>query len=283
MLDFKSNEELATAVRDGNREALCVLCERLQPLIRKIARQHNATGNAEDQEDLEMAIYEQLVSIIPRFDVHRNVQLITFLMPWLRLAAQRCRQQLRPIRVPDDIMRRLYEYRSLRADGLSNKDILRATGWDPRVLDLLRHYDQVCSPPVSLSSVYTTEDGTELSLEDTIIDHEAERAFQNVVDILTDDEINLYILGLPEPVRTILIERYLNEQKTPLKDLGEKLHLSQTQIRRVQREGLRLIEKEFRKRGLIERLAYSSTGFGRMTRSFTSNVEEAALELLGET
>ena len=283
MPDTRTNEQLAIGAKAGNREDLHTLCERLQPLIRKVARQYNTGGSLEDQEDLQQALYEQLISVIPRYDPNRNAKVFTFVLPWLRLAAQRCRQQLRPIKVPDDVMRRLYEYRSLRADGLSNQQILQATGWDRRILDLLRYYDQVCSPPLSLSSTYTTEDGTELSLEDTLVDYESERAFQSIVDTLSDDEIMVYVLGLPEPIRTVLIERYLNDQKTPLRDLGEKLHLSQTQIRRVQRDGLRMVEREFRKRGLIERLAFSSTGFGRMTRSFTSNVEEAALELLGET
>lgn len=179
-------------------------------------------------------------------------------------------------------MRRLYQYRALRAEGLTRKQILLSTGWHPRVLDLLRQYDSICSPPLSLTSTYVADDGSEVSLEDSLIDADAEQAFKTVLDIMTDTEIELYVHSLPEPIRTVLIERCLNDQKTPLRDLAERLELSQTQIRKVQSKGLRMIEREFRKRGVIERLAYSSTGFGRMSRNFTSNTELAALENMGE-
>lgn len=277
-----TNEELAVLVKNGNREHLNTLCERLQPLVRKIAKQFNSTGLREDQEDIEQALFEQLCIIIPRFDPNRNAKVITFILPWLRQSAQRCRQQLHPLKIPGDVVRRLYLYRSLVDQGLSQKEISRITGIPPKLLADLKKYDLLLAPPLSMSSEYVTDDGTELTLEDTLVDAEAEKAFQNILDCMVDSEIECYILSLPEPFRTVLMERFMKDTKTPLNELAERLNISLSEVRKAQRKGLKLIEKEFRKRGIIERISYGSTGYGRMERSFTSNVEQAVLEILGE-
>lgn len=280
-----TNEELAAEIRKGNnrQEHLCVLCERFKPLVQRIARQYNAGGSAEDLEDLEQTLFMELCTIIPRYDPYRGAKLLTFIFPWLHNAARKARQQLFPVRVPPGMFKTISEFRALVDQGYSLHEIRKQTGWSrASIAEIDRLSKTTLAPMLSTAAEYTSEDGEPVTLEDLLTDPVAERAYQYLLNSLDDAEIMLYVSSLPEPYRTVIYKRFLSDQRATVKGLAEELQLSVNEIRAAQRRGLKMIKNEFRRRGIIEGIAYSSTGQTRMQRTYTSNTELAALQLMGE-
>lgn len=278
-----SNEEIAAEIRKGNnrQEHLCTLCERFKPIVQRIARQYNVGGSPEDLEDIQQALFAELCAIIPRYDPYRGAKLLTFVLPWLHNAARKARQQLSPVRVPLEMFKTISEFRALVDQGYSLQEIRKQTGWSrAAIAEMDRLSKTTLAPMLSTALEFSSADADPVTLEGLLIDPGAEKAYQDLLDLMDDNEILIYVSSLPEPSKTVIYKRFLSDRRTTIKGLAEELQLSVNEIRAAQRRGLKMIKDEFRRRGVIESIAYASTGLGRMQRTYTSNVEEAVMELL---
>lgn len=285
-----SNEEIVKLIKENNNAAdnLEYLYTKNLSLIKQIIKPYTAF---EEEEDLLQECFFALVNAVNNYECFENVKFMTYAKFWLKQACMRyienCGRSVRlPVSMHQDIIHYKKAIMELSHDlGRYPEDteLMKHLGISKDKLNDLKMYSQDVK---SLNTSYTTEDGQEYELLDTI---EADlRLEESVIDNLYNEHCKSELWGIiacytSERETDILRDRFKN--KKTIRAISEKQNISFHRVREIERNAIRKMRRPAVRRELEKKFdlamvgAYNSS-VNDFKTTWESSTERTALKLL---
>jgi RNA polymerase primary sigma factor len=229
--------DLVIATGSGDTEACRQLVEAFLPAIAHVARGFHAGPGVERQELLQEGI-AGLLFAAQRYDPRLRTPFWAYASFWVRKAMQELVAELtRPVSLSDRAVRELALIRTARTDHLrsqgtepTNEELMGATGLTRSQLDRLRAAELT---PRSIDEDLHPEERT--TVGDTIIDLDAEQAFDRVLDRIELREVDHLAGRLDDRERAVVRAHYgLGEPPRTLNEIGRRMGLTAERARQIE-------------------------------------------------
>lgn len=287
---FMSNEEIVKKIKNGNNLAdyLEYLYTKNLPLIKTIIKPYTAFEN---EEDLLQECYFGLVNAVKNYDCYENVKFMTYAKFWIKQACVRyienCGRSVRlPVSMHQDIIHYKKAIMELSHDlGRYPEDaeLMKYLGISKAKLNDLKMYSQDIK---SLNTSYTTEDGQEYELLDTIADDL--RIEESVVDDLYNEHCKSELWGIvacytSEREADVLRDRFKN--KKTIRAISEKQNISFQRVREIEQNAIRkmrrpAVRRELEKKFDLAMVGAYNSGVNNFKTTWESSTERTALKML---
>lgn len=277
-----TNEELVEKIQNGHAELINELLENNQGIINKVA--HEFSGHKPDYiDDFKQVASERLWECIYSFEFGYDCKFSTYAIRGMRAACDRYRKENTIIHIPDHMYPKIMQYRQLKEDGCTYREIKK---WmniynDEYMAEVIRAANVVYNMASLDAPVQSAEGSEDASLVDFIQDPSDK--ITDLVRELEDAEVDLFVHALPEPFKTVIYKRYIQDPRQTLDEIGEGLKITKARVRQLEKKGLKIMRREAKLRSIA-----SNTFLSSKVRKFekhgctTSATEEAALSLVGE-
>lgn len=285
-----SNEEIVKQIKDKKNTAdnLEYLYTKNLPLIKRIIRPY---ANIEDEEDLLQECYFGLVKAVENYETDENVKFMTYAAFWLKQACMRYIENCgRSVRLPAQLYQDIIRYKKAITE-LSHDlgrypedaELLKYLGISKKKLNDLKMYSQDVK---SLNTSYTTEDGQEYELLDTI---EADLNLEeSVVDNLYGEHCKSELWGVvtcytSEKESNILQERF--KKRKSRQAIANDYNVTRQRIREIELKALRkmcrpAVKRELEKKFDLTTVGIYKSGVNNFKTTWESSTERTALKML---
>jgi RNA polymerase primary sigma factor len=229
---------LVIAAECGDSDACRRLVEAFIPAIASLARSFQSAGIGR-QELLQEGV-ASLLFAARRYDVALQTPFWAYASFWVRKGMQELVAELKgPMALSDRAVRELARVAHARRDHLlthgrepSSAELSVATGLTHEQLARL---ETAGRPPRSTQETTSDDADSGSTLGDTIVDHEAERAYQQVVDDLEILHVRDLTAQLDERERHVIQAHYgLGRPGRTLSDIGAELGLTAERVRQIE-------------------------------------------------
>lgn len=264
--------------RTGSTDCILILWERHQPLFDKYTRKYSRS-NPELKQDLHQECYFALISAAKSFKVFHGSTFLSFLYRALQFRLYSYVNQTEPlVKLPQDRLSLIAKYAKLSIEH-DDTEIQSLLGIDAKELQKIK-MESSGAHIVSLDAPHgESEEGEPCTLGDLLEDRRSEDAFDEIVGEMERDRLTVFVAALPEPLRSIIAFRYMEDRPRPYKEIADILGLPIHTVRKSEHKAIKMIRTEVHKRETIERAAYATSKAGAYMRHGcrTSVVEECAL------
>lgn len=284
------NEQIVQEIKNGinTSDNLERLYKKNLTLIKQIIKPYTAL---EEQEDLLQECYFALVNAVNNYECFENVKFMTYAKFWLKQACMRyienCGRSVRlPVNLYQDIIRYKKAITELSHDlGRYPEDaeLVKHLGISKKKLNDLRMYSQDVK---SLNTSYTTEDGQEYELLDTI---EADlRLEESVIDNLYDEHCKSELWGIVECYTSEKESDILQERFKKCKSrqaIANDYNVTRQRIREIEHTALRKlrrasVKEEIEAKFDLAMVGAYRTGANNFKTTWESSTERTALKMI---
>ena len=280
--DYMVNERLCELIRGGQKSYLQDLIIQNEGIIEKYARRYGR-GIVENEEDLRQECRLAMCKAATQFNPNGAAPFIAFAIPYLKHACLQYIRENAPVRIPQSRISVIKRYSELTDTGASDSEIMEQMRLRSyKDLSEIRRQAGYLNPDhvLSLDAPHgESEEGETCTLGDLLAD--PEDRYMELVDRMETDRLMLRIETLP-PIEREIVKMRMQDEPVTLSEIAKKLNLSIAEVRKAKADAYQRLRKEIVTVEIAEKIAFSSSGLGRMQRSFTSGTELAALTVLGE-
>jgi RNA polymerase primary sigma factor len=247
------------ATECGDSAACRALVESFLPAISNVAR--GFQGSRVERRELLQEGVAGLLFAARRYDSQLDTPFWAYASFWVRKAMQELVAELtRPVALSDRAARDLSHIRrarneSLQTDGRepTTAELSAATGLAPSHVESLRATDRM---PRGLEDRLSADDASSPTVGATIIDSDAEQAYEKVLD---DLEIH-GVLGLTDELeereRAVVRSHYgLGQEAQTLREIGAGLGLTAERTRQIEAAALTKLRQALARPASIRRTA----------------------------
>jgi RNA polymerase primary sigma factor len=236
-LTARQERDLVVATECGDAGARRKLVEAFLPAIASVARGFHTGIGVERQELLQEGVVGLLFAV-QRYDPRLNTPFWAYASFWVRKAMQELLSELtRPVALSDRAVRGLAQIRAARREHVqahgaepTTKELMVATGLTRAQLESLQAAERM---PRSMEEDLGAEDRA--TVGDTIIDLDAEQAYERVLDRIELREVSALASRLDERERTVVRAHYgLGEPPRTLNEIGCILGLTAERARQIE-------------------------------------------------
>jgi RNA polymerase primary sigma factor len=229
--------DLVIATESGDADARGKLVEAFLPAIASVARGFHTGGGVERQELLQEGVVGLLFAA-QRYDPRLSTPFWAYASFWVRKSMQELVAELtRPVALSDRAVRGLAQIRTARREHLhaygtepTNEDLMGATGFTRAQLESLQATERT---PRSMDEELSAD--ARATVGDTIIDVDAEQAYDNVLDRIASREVSDLASRLDERERSVVRAHYgLGEPPRTLNEIGGSLGLTAERARQIE-------------------------------------------------
>ncbi len=237
-LTASQERDLLVAAECGDSDASRALIEAFLPAIGNLARGFQSS-RVERRELLQEGV-AGLLFAARRYDPALGTPFWGYASFWVRKAMQELVAELaRPVALSDRAVRDLARIRRAREDHLqsdgadpTDEELSRATGLTLAQVESLR---AAARPPRSTQERLGTDGKWTATVGDTIVDHAAEHAYQQVLDDLEIQEVHELTDELDERERAVIRAHFgLGAPAQTLREIGAGLGLTAERARQIE-------------------------------------------------
>lgn len=238
-LTRQEEQELVVAAEAGDPTACRKLVEAFLPAIASLARGYHMGIGVERKELMQEGV-AGLLFAVQRYDTGLETPFWPYASFWVRKAMQELVAELtRPVALSDRAVRGLAQIRAARRDHVrahgaeaTTLELSQATGLTPAQVESLLATER---PPRSFEDPLTPEDGSSLTLGETIVDPAAEREYELVLDEIEIGEVRDLAEQLDERERVVIKAHYgLGRPTQTLSEVGVTLGLTAERARQIE-------------------------------------------------
>jgi RNA polymerase primary sigma factor len=249
-LTARQERDLVVAAETGDADARRKLVEAFMPAIASLAGGFLSGMGVGHQELVQEGVAGLLVAA-RRYDADLNTCFWAYASFWIRKAMQELVAELtRPVALSDRAVRALALIRAVRreytrAHGAepTNQELSEATGYTPQQLESLQATER---RPRHLEERLRPDSDAPATVGDTIIDPDAEQAYEQVLDDLEIRELRDLADQLSERERAVLRAHYgLGEPSRTLDQIGAGLGLTAERARQIELGALNKLRDAF--------------------------------------
>jgi RNA polymerase primary sigma factor len=242
-LTSENERALVAAAAAGEPAACSQLVELFLPAIGGVARLYRGVAAVERGELMQEGVVG-LLRALRRFDPELGTPFWAYASWWVRQAMQELVSELtRPIVLSDRAERGLAQIKDARSTHLqaqwhepSVQDLASATGLPREQIESLLMSERV---PRGLEDAVAGGDGQSGTIEELIVDPDAEDGYDYVLERLEIERVGDLTDGLGERERLILRDHYgLGGPARTLRQIGEQLGVSAERVRQIEAETL---------------------------------------------
>ena len=284
-----TNEELVIKIKAGDDVAnnMLQLWQQCRRYIYMIALKYQGTA---DIEDLEQEGYLSLYDAVEGFQPERGYKFLTYADFWITRKMVRYIQKNRSIRIPDYESQKINEYKKIvntyyirNGKKITRKEVSKVLNMTvPEVIKLEKSMlmSKVDSTDKPVSDETDRITSGELVASETDIENE-------VLESVQQEQLKRiiwpFVEELPQKQRQVLEGRY--KENVTLKCIGERLGMTQEQVRQTENKALRSLKCSKNCRVLrsfvdetVEKGMYRHNGVHEFNRTWYSSTELAALK-----
>jgi RNA polymerase primary sigma factor len=239
LLTREQERDLVVAAEAGDATACRDLIEAFLPAIASLARGYHRGIGVERTELMQEGV-AGLLFAAQRYDTTLGTPFWPYASFWVRKAMQELVAELtRPVALSDRAVRGLAQIRAARRDFLQAHgieatavELSQATGLTPAQVESLLATER---PSRSLEEPLTPDDGSNVTLGDTIVDPVAEREYQLVLDEIEIRDVRDLADQLDERERVVIKAHYgLGRPTQTLSEIGATLGLTAERARQIE-------------------------------------------------
>lgn len=284
------NEQIVQEIKNGinTSDNLERLYKKNLPVIKQIIKPYTAL---EEQEDLLQECYFALVNAVDNYECFENVKFMTYAKFWLKQACVRyienCGRNVRlPVSMHQDIIHYKKAIMELSHDlGRYPEDaeLAKHLGISKAKLNDLKMYSQDVK---SLNTSYTTEDGQEYELMDTLADDL--RLEESVVDDLYGEHCKSELWGIvaryTSPKESEILQERFKKRKSR-QAIANDYNVTRQRIREIELKALRkmrrpAVKRELEKKFDLATAGIYNSGVNNFKTTWESSTERTALKML---
>jgi RNA polymerase sigma factor (sigma-70 family) len=230
--------DLVLATEAGDKSACRQLVRAFLPAITAVARRYASTG-IERTELIDEGVVG-LLRAAGRYEPCFDTPFWAYASWWVRQAMQKLVADVTgPAVLSDRAMRSLAAVKAARRDYLrdhghepSRSELAAATGFTAPQLDSLLAVERT---PRALEDSLTMDDGTTVTLGQTIGDPWAEEEYERVLDRVQVQEVRDLTAVLDQRERAVLFSHFgLGERSQTLTEIGARLGVTPERVRQIE-------------------------------------------------
>jgi RNA polymerase primary sigma factor len=238
-LTRQQERELVIAAEAGDRVACRQLVEAFLPAIASLARPYRRGIGVQRTELIQEGV-AGLLFAAQRYDPALDTPFWAYASFWVRKAMQELVAELtRPVALSDRAVRSLAHIRAARRSHLqahgvepTNAELGDATGLTPAQVESLLATERTAR---SLEEPLGSDDGSPLTVGDTIVDPLAEREYERVLDAIELQEVRDLADQLDERERAVIRAHYgLGRPTQTLTEIGASLNVTAERARQIE-------------------------------------------------
>lgn len=242
-LTTRQERDLVVATEAGDVEACRHLVDAFLPAISGQAR-HFPVGGGVLREELLQEGVVGLLSAARHYDATKNVPFWAYASFWVRKAMQELVADVtRPVSLSDRAARALAQLGAARRQHLqthgaepTNAELREATGF---TLAQLESLEAVERRPRAMEELLSADGEGSATIGDTIVDPNAERAYDRVLDRIEIREVRDLADQLDERERAVVSAHYgLDQPAQTLNEIGGSLGLTAERARQIEVDAL---------------------------------------------
>ncbi|MFA5161521.1 MAG: sigma-70 family RNA polymerase sigma factor [Elusimicrobiales bacterium] len=252
--------ELWLRAKRGDRRAKKRLMELNMRLVIPTAKRYNRPGT--DLMDLVEEGNLGLIHAIDKFDPDRGYRFSTYATYWIEQYVRRAvEEQTGTIRIPPHAWESLRQWLK-RWDKMQHKlgreptmaEMAKEMGWTARQVKAVMEAAEAARGVGSLGAAIDSSEEGDITVEDTIVDDEANTPDNLLSSLKMRDELNAAILQIGDRERSILEMRYGLTGKKPmtLDEIGRKLRLSRERVRQIEERAILRLRRVTQRMGIVE-------------------------------
>jgi len=252
--------ELWMRAKRGDRRAKKRIMELNMRLVIPTAKRYHRPGT--ELMDLVEEGNLGLLHAIDKFDPHRGYRFSTYAIYWVEQYVRRAvEEQTGTIRIPPHAWESLRQWLK-RWEKMQRKlgreptmaEMAKEMGWTARQVKAVMEAAEAARGVGSLGAAIDSGEEGDITLEDTIIDDEANTPENLLSSIKMRDEISAAILQIGDREREILEFRYGLTGKKPLTldEIGKKMRLSRERVRQIESRAILRLRRITQRMGLME-------------------------------
>jgi RNA polymerase primary sigma factor len=236
-LTVSQERELVIAA-EGDSAARRKLVEAFLPAIANLARSFQSS-RVERRELIQDGV-AGLLFAARRYDPALNTPFWAYASFWVRKAMQELVAELtRPVALSDRAVRDLAQVKRARSEHLqaygaepTNEELSSATGLTPAQLESLQATER---SPRAMEERLSTDSESTATVADTIVDPDAEQAYQHVLDDLELRDLRDLTDELDERERAVIRAHYgLGQAAQTFSEIGAGLGLTAERARQIE-------------------------------------------------
>ncbi len=245
LLNGQQEQELAEKVQRGNEKARQRMLLSNLRLVVNIAKQYVPSNDPELLMDLIQEGNLGLMRAVDRFKPEFKTRFSTYGVYWIRQAVLRALKSRRLVRLPENVVDRVFEMQRVRQRLYQN--LGRVPTSEELAAEMKASVKEISRLEAASSDIISLErqvrgkdDEDETRLQDLLEDLDSPAPSQMAQDALVRDDVRAAVETLPVREREIITARFGLSEEPPktLEDIGKEFGISRERVRQLQNVAL---------------------------------------------